>query len=115
MLWISSVMAAALGQVRIKVRNCVIAVAAREVCTVVKAPIIREHILQSSRKRLAKIMPRHSLRHPYGVPKDGLGHVQQGLRWSSMGTLSVREIPSQHERPGLRSIGTCGKCDYKAR
>ena len=75
MLWISSVIAAASGQVRIKVRNCVIAVAALKICTAVRAPITKEHVLQSSRKRLANIMPRDSHRHLYVVPKDGLGHV----------------------------------------
>src|SRR5438093_9494455 len=45
MLWVSSVMTAALGQVWIKVRNCAIAAAARGVSMAVRAPVTGNMLL----------------------------------------------------------------------
>ena len=51
MLWVSSVTAAALGQVRIKARNWAIAAAARGVCMAIKAPIMKKPFVSLSPSR----------------------------------------------------------------
>src|SRR4029434_10196611 len=54
MLWVSRAMAAALGQVRIKVRSCAIAAAARGVSMAVRALATRQHAFQSFRENSCK-------------------------------------------------------------
>src|SRR5262245_12025300 len=70
MLWARRLMAAALGEVRIKVRNCVIAMAARKVYMAVRAPVMRKHafqlFLEEDQQRLCH---RNSRSYPYAFPK----------------------------------------------
>src|SRR5262245_37196017 len=54
MLWVSRAMAAALGQVRIKVRSCAIAAAARGVSMAVRAVATRQRACQSFQENRCK-------------------------------------------------------------
>ena len=103
MLWVSSVMAAALGQERIKVRSCVIAAAARGVSMAVSAPITRKHAFQSfqedSEQRLCH---RDSRRHPYAVSRRGWGTCSGAGRCGAVFVLSQceRDLLSMRDQAG---------------
>src|SRR4030095_8883707 len=87
MLWVTSVMAAALGQVPIRVRNWAIAAAARGVSIVVGASIMKKHAFQSFQgKRTSKDyatgtavgIHARSLRRNWGT-RRGAGHCGAAL------------------------------------
>src|SRR5215510_3435787 len=96
MLWVSSVMAAALGQVRIKVRNCAIAAAARGVSMAVRAPVIRKHASPLVLYSYAKTSKDYATGTVAGMHTRSLGR-NRGT-YSGAGPCGAASVLSQCER-----------------